>query len=131
MFPIILSLVIITLPLWACALYVRFVLQDDLTYYLGGWQPKVALMVFVLIIIVIYFMPIFLDAQIAAAMSGRASRLFSLVPGVGAAMIIFPEVFTTFTGLDKIGADETIINKFYKCLGWLFLGGVFVAMWLV
>lgn len=131
MFPLILSLVVITLPLWVCAIYVRLVLQDELTYYLAGWQPKIALVVFASIVIVIYFLPIFLDAQIAVAMSGRASRLFSLVPGIGAAMIIFPEVFTTFTGLDKIGADETIINKFYKGLGWLFLGGVFVAMWLL
>jgi hypothetical protein len=131
MLPIILSLVFVTIPLWACVIYVRLVLQDDLAYYFEGWQPKVALLVFTLIIVVIYLMPIFLDAQIAAAISKRASRLFSLVPSVGAAMIIFPEVFTTFTGLDKIGAEEGTIHKFYRGLGWLFLGGVFVLMWLL
>src|SRR5690554_875880 len=93
---IILSLIIITIPLWACAIYVRLVLQDDLGYYFEGWQPKVALLVSTLIIVVIYLMPIFLDAQISAAISGRASRLFSLVPSVGAAMVMFPEVFTAF-----------------------------------
>ena len=131
MFSIILSLVMVTIPLWVCAIYVRVVLQDDLTYYFEGWQPKVALLLFTLIIVVIYLMPIFLDAQVAAAISKRASRLFSLVPSVGAAMIMFPEVFTAFTGLDKIGAEEGTIHKFYRGLGWLFLGGVFVLMWLL
>lgn len=131
MFSVVLSLIIITIPLWACAIYVRLVLQDDLAYFFEGWQPKAALLVFASIIFVIYFMPLFLDAQIAVAVSGRASRLFSLVPSVGAAMVIFPEVFATFTGLDKIGAEESTINNFYRGLGWVFLGGVFVLMWLL
>lgn len=85
---LIISLIIITIPLWACAIYIRLVLQDDLGYYFEGWQPKVAL-------------------------------------------VVFPEVFTTFTGLDKIGAEEGTIHTFDRGLGWLFLGGVFVLMWLL
>ncbi|ROU01474.1 hypothetical protein EB809_05125 [Marinobacter sp. R17] len=131
MLSIVVSLILVTIPLWACALYVRYTLQDDLGYYFEGWQPKAALVVFSLIIIVIYFVPVFLDAQIAAAMARRASALFSTVPCIGAAMIIFPEAITNLTGMNKIGADEAAIHKFYRGLGWVFLVSVFILMWVL
>ena len=86
---------------------------------------------FMSVVVVINFMPVFLYSQIAAASSRRAATMFSLVPGVSAAMIIFPEVFISFMGLDKVGAVDDFVYKFYRGVGWLFLGGMFLLMWVL
>lgn len=61
---------------------------------------------------------------------GGVERLLCshFVPGVSAAMIIFPEVFISLMGLDKVGAVEDFVYKFYRGVGWLFLGGMFLLM---
>jgi len=57
--------------------------------------------------------------------------LFSFIPSVSTAMIIFPELFGVFTGLEKAGIEKSLIRMLYKSLGWLFLIGVFVLMWVL
>lgn len=126
-----LLLLLVTFPLWTGALYVHFALEDDLRYYFEGWQPKAALSILCVIIIVIYVLPPFLEAQIAAATSRRASKLFTLAPSIAVAMIIFPDIIETVPGINPLKNKTAMDRSLYRGFGWIFLIFSFIAMWIL
>lgn len=120
-------LIVTTFPLWVCLIYVKFVFDDDIANYFDGLPPKIALAAYVLFILIFHFTPNIFPAQIAADSIGYSRRLFTTIPSIATAMILFPEVFMELHGKKATKIMSSAYRNFYRGAGWLFLIVVIVT----
>lgn len=120
-------LIVTTFPLWVCLIYVKFVFDDDIANYFDGMSPKIALAAYVLFILLFHFTPNIFPAQLASDTIWYSRRLFTTIPSIATAMILFPEVFMELHGKNAKKVMSSAYRKVYRGAGWLFLIVVIVT----